>query len=182
MAITATPGPGRDLQWPRPQCGGVDGDGGGVKGGTTYGSTDEIRRFAPMENKVHIHDLHAGTCCGAAGLRPQEADLPLQWPRFPLHRRISNNVVKDVIAHNLTSPPQIRSHRYAHYLPSSSAEAPHSNRHCLVNRRIFIASLKDFFDKEDQADLSPDKCYNCHSNGRGQEQGRPAAPSGHEAA
>ena len=32
--------------------------GGGVKGGTIYGATDEYGYFA-VENKVHIHDLHA---------------------------------------------------------------------------------------------------------------------------
>ena len=32
--------------------------GGGVKGGTVYGSTDEFG-FAAVENKVHVHDLHA---------------------------------------------------------------------------------------------------------------------------
>ena len=32
--------------------------GGGVKGGMTYGATDEIGARA-VENKVHIHDLHA---------------------------------------------------------------------------------------------------------------------------
>lgn len=32
--------------------------GGGVKGGITYGATDEYGYFA-VENKVHIHDLHA---------------------------------------------------------------------------------------------------------------------------
>lgn len=32
--------------------------GGGVKGGTVYGATDEFG-FRSMENKVHIHDLHA---------------------------------------------------------------------------------------------------------------------------
>ncbi len=32
--------------------------GGGVKGGTTYGSTDEFG-FKAAENPVHIHDLHA---------------------------------------------------------------------------------------------------------------------------
>ena len=32
--------------------------GGGVKGGTVYGSTDEFG-FAAAENKVHVHDLHA---------------------------------------------------------------------------------------------------------------------------
>ena len=32
--------------------------GGGVKGGQNYGSTDEFGKAA-VENKVHIHDLHA---------------------------------------------------------------------------------------------------------------------------
>jgi hypothetical protein len=32
--------------------------GGGVKGGTAYGATDELG-FEAVENKVHIHDLHA---------------------------------------------------------------------------------------------------------------------------
>jgi hypothetical protein len=32
--------------------------GGGVKGGTGYGATDEFG-FAAAENKVHVHDLHA---------------------------------------------------------------------------------------------------------------------------
>jgi uncharacterized protein (DUF1501 family) len=32
--------------------------GGGVKGGTVYGATDEFGA-ASVENKVHVHDLHA---------------------------------------------------------------------------------------------------------------------------
>jgi hypothetical protein len=32
--------------------------GGGIKGGQTYGSTDEFG-FKAVENKVHVHDLHA---------------------------------------------------------------------------------------------------------------------------
>jgi hypothetical protein len=32
--------------------------GGGVKGGMTYGATDDFGWYA-VENKVHIHDLHA---------------------------------------------------------------------------------------------------------------------------
>jgi len=32
--------------------------GGGVKGGQVYGATDEFG-FQAMENKVHVHDLHA---------------------------------------------------------------------------------------------------------------------------
>ena len=40
--------------------------GGGVKGGFTYGSTDEFG-YAPAENPVHMHDLHA-TLLYALGL------------------------------------------------------------------------------------------------------------------
>src|SRR5256885_4561290 len=32
--------------------------GGGIKGGVSYGTTDEIGLYA-VENKVHVHDLHA---------------------------------------------------------------------------------------------------------------------------
>jgi hypothetical protein len=32
--------------------------GGGVRGGTVYGATDDFG-FAAVENKVHVHDLHA---------------------------------------------------------------------------------------------------------------------------
>jgi arylsulfatase A-like enzyme len=32
--------------------------GGGVRGGMTYGETDEFG-FRAVENKVHVHDLHA---------------------------------------------------------------------------------------------------------------------------
>jgi hypothetical protein len=32
--------------------------GGGVRGGTTYGATDELGYYA-VENPVHVHDLHA---------------------------------------------------------------------------------------------------------------------------
>jgi len=35
----------------------VDG-GGGAKPGTVYGATDDFGYFA-VENKVHVHDLHA---------------------------------------------------------------------------------------------------------------------------
>jgi ssRNA-specific RNase YbeY (16S rRNA maturation enzyme) len=32
--------------------------GGGIKGGMAYGATDEFG-FAAVQNKVHVHDLHA---------------------------------------------------------------------------------------------------------------------------
>jgi hypothetical protein len=32
--------------------------GGGIKGGITYGATDDIGLYA-VENRVHVHDIHA---------------------------------------------------------------------------------------------------------------------------
>jgi hypothetical protein len=39
--------------------------GGGIRGGVTFGATDEIGLWA-VENKVHVHDIHATIlhCCG----------------------------------------------------------------------------------------------------------------------
>jgi Protein of unknown function (DUF1501) len=39
--------------------------GGGIRGGVTFGATDEIGLWA-IENKVHVHDIHATIlrCCG----------------------------------------------------------------------------------------------------------------------
>jgi hypothetical protein len=39
--------------------------GGGIRGGVTYGTTDEIGLWA-VDNKVHVHDIHATIlhCCG----------------------------------------------------------------------------------------------------------------------
>ena len=41
-----------------PDCYSIFMAGGGIKGGTTYGSTDELG-FQVAENKVHVHDLQA---------------------------------------------------------------------------------------------------------------------------
>ena len=50
--------------------------GGGVKGGYVHGATDEFG-FAAVENKVHVHDLHA-TLLHLLGFDHDEADLPLR--------------------------------------------------------------------------------------------------------
>ena len=58
--------------------------GGGVKGGQTVGSTDELGLFA-VEDKLHVHDIHA-TIMAMLGLdhtevvymhkgRPERVDL-----------------------------------------------------------------------------------------------------------
>ena len=59
--------------------------GGGVKGGQAVGATDEFG-FAAVENKVHVHDLHA-TMLHLLGLRPREVHVPLRRPRLPADRR-----------------------------------------------------------------------------------------------
>ena len=59
--------------------------GGGVKGGFSYGETDELG-FGVAENKVHVHDLQA-TILHLLGFDHEQADLPLPGPRLPPDRR-----------------------------------------------------------------------------------------------
>ena len=69
--------------------------GGGVKGGTAYGSTDEFG-FEAVENKVHVHDLHA-TILHLMGLDHEK----LTWFHQGRHERLTDvygTVVKDVLA------------------------------------------------------------------------------------
>ena len=51
--------------------------GGGIKGGMTYGATDDFG-FKAVENPVHIHGP-ARDHPLPDGHRPREADLQLQW-------------------------------------------------------------------------------------------------------
>jgi uncharacterized protein (DUF1501 family) len=44
--------------------------GGGIRGGTTFGSTDEIGLYA-TEDKVHVHDIHA-TILHCLGLNDEQ--------------------------------------------------------------------------------------------------------------
>ncbi len=53
--------------------------GGGVRGGITYGATDEIGLYA-VENKAHVHDIHA-TILHLLGLDHEVLTLPAQRPR-----------------------------------------------------------------------------------------------------
>ena len=53
--VNGKPGHGRDHNhWGFTVCLA----GGGVKGGTVYGSTDEFG-FKAVEDRLHVHDLHA---------------------------------------------------------------------------------------------------------------------------
>ena len=69
--------------------------GGGVKGGMTYGSTDEFG-FAAMENKVHVHDLHA-TILHLMGLDHENLTYRYSGRDFRL-TDVHGNVVKDILA------------------------------------------------------------------------------------
>jgi len=69
--------------------------GGGVKGGTTYGSTDEFGARA-VENKVHIHDLHA-TQLALLGFDHTKLTYRYNGRDFRFTDNFGN-VVKDVIA------------------------------------------------------------------------------------
>jgi len=69
--------------------------GGGVKGGLRYGKTDETGRTA-VENKVHVHDLHA-TMLHLMGLDHEKLTYRYSGRDFRL-TDVYGNVVKDIIA------------------------------------------------------------------------------------
>jgi uncharacterized protein (DUF1501 family) len=69
--------------------------GGGVKGGTAYGSTDEFGARA-VENKVHIHDLHA-TIMQLMGFDHTKLTYRYNGRDFRFTDNFGN-VVKDLIA------------------------------------------------------------------------------------
>ena len=68
--------------------------GGGVRGGMVYGATDEFGG-ASVENKVHIHDLHA-TILALLGFDHQKLTYRYNGRDFRL-TDVAGNVVKDVI-------------------------------------------------------------------------------------
>jgi uncharacterized protein (DUF1501 family) len=69
--------------------------GGGVKGGTVYGSSDEFG-FAAAENKVHVHDLHA-TILHLLGFDHEKLTFRHAGRDFRL-TDVHGHVVKDIIA------------------------------------------------------------------------------------
>lgn len=69
--------------------------GGGVKGGTVYGATDEFGAAA-IQDKVHIHDLHA-TILALLGFDHQKLTYRYNGRDFRL-TDVSGDVVKSVIA------------------------------------------------------------------------------------
>jgi hypothetical protein len=69
--------------------------GGGVKGGTVYGATDDIG-YAAVENKVHVHDLHA-TILALLGFDHQKLTYRYNGRDFRL-TDVFGQVVKPIIA------------------------------------------------------------------------------------
>src|ERR1041385_6652909 len=69
--------------------------GGGVKGGTVYGATDEFG-FKAVEKPVHIHDLHA-TVLHLMGLDHPRLTYRYSGRDFRL-TDVAGNVIKDILA------------------------------------------------------------------------------------
>ncbi len=69
--------------------------GGGVKGGLAYGNTDQFGNHA-VENKVHIHDLHA-TILHLLGMDHERLTYRYSGRDFRL-TDVHGSVVKDIIA------------------------------------------------------------------------------------
>jgi hypothetical protein len=69
--------------------------GGGVKGGTVYGATDEFGAAA-VENKVHVHDIHA-TILSLLGFDHTKLTYRYNGRDFRL-TDVHGNVIKPIIA------------------------------------------------------------------------------------
>jgi len=69
--------------------------GGGVKGGFSYGATDEYG-YAAVEGKVHIHDWHA-TILHLLGLNHKRLTFNYAGRDFRL-TDVHGNVVKEILA------------------------------------------------------------------------------------
>ncbi len=69
--------------------------GGGVKGGITYGNTDEFG-FKAVENPVHVHDLHA-TLLHQLGLDHKKLTYRYSGRDFRL-TDVAGEVIKEIIA------------------------------------------------------------------------------------
>ncbi|MHA3772986.1 DUF1501 domain-containing protein [Verrucomicrobiota bacterium sgz303538] len=69
--------------------------GGGIKGGLTYGATDDLG-FHSVENPVHVHDVQA-TLLHCLGLDHERLTYEFQGRRFRL-TDVHGNVVKAILA------------------------------------------------------------------------------------
>ena len=69
--------------------------GGGVKGGITYGGTDELG-YSAVDNMVHVHDFHA-TMLHLFGVDHEKLTYRFQGRDFRL-TDVHGNVVRDILA------------------------------------------------------------------------------------
>ena len=69
--------------------------GGGVKGGMAYGATDEFG-YRAVENKVHVHDLHA-TMLHLMGIDHEKLTYRYSGRDFRL-TDVEGQVIKEIIA------------------------------------------------------------------------------------
>ncbi|HUR39257.1 MAG TPA: DUF1501 domain-containing protein, partial [Planctomycetota bacterium] len=69
--------------------------GGGVKAGAVVGQTDELG-FAPAEDAMHVHDLHA-TMLHLLGIDHKKLTFKFQGRDFRL-TDVHGNVVKKILA------------------------------------------------------------------------------------
>ena len=69
--------------------------GGGVRGGLAYGATDEFG-FRSVENRVHVHDLHA-TILHLMGFDHERLTYRYSGRDFRL-TDVAGRVVHDIIA------------------------------------------------------------------------------------
>jgi hypothetical protein len=70
--------------------------GGGVKGGVTYGATDDLG-YNAVENPVHVHDLHA-TMLHLLGINHERFTFRSQGLDFRLSGVEPARVVHEVLA------------------------------------------------------------------------------------
>jgi hypothetical protein len=69
--------------------------GGGIRGGMTYGATDELG-YESVENHVHVHDLHA-TMLHLFGINHERLTYRFQGRDFRL-TDVSGHVIKPILA------------------------------------------------------------------------------------
>ena len=84
--------PGRDHH---KECFSIWMAGGGVKGGFTYGTTDEFG-FGIVENQVHVHDFHA-TCMHLLGIDHEQLTFRHQGRDYRL-TDVHGHVVHDIVS------------------------------------------------------------------------------------
>ena len=70
--------------------------GGGIKGGTVYGATDDIG-FKAAENRVSVHDFHA-TMLHLLGMNHRDLALERHGLKERLTDQFPARVVKEIIA------------------------------------------------------------------------------------